>query len=107
MGRSLAGEVAAMRARLEAVYAQLVYRGEESLDAPPIPLVDHILERFEPFARFDRFQLGAITRRGIPHRMNPLGGSGVLYNLPILCLRARRAPAAVASTADRPRLSHT
>ena len=40
VGRSLAGEVAAMRGRLEAGYTPLVYRGEEALDGAPV----HVLE---------------------------------------------------------------
>jgi hypothetical protein len=42
--------------------------GEQALDAAPITLIDHVLERFEPFSRFERFELGAVTRRSIPHR---------------------------------------
>ena len=40
VGRSLAGEVAAMRERLQAGYAPLVYRGQEALDGTPV----HVLQ---------------------------------------------------------------
>ena len=53
----------------DALHAGVVTEGcQQPLHAAPVTLIDHVLERFEPFPLFERFELGAVNRRSIPHR---------------------------------------
>jgi hypothetical protein len=42
--------------------------GKQALDAPPITLLDYVVERLTPFTLLDRLELGVVALDGVSHR---------------------------------------
>jgi hypothetical protein len=96
VGRSLTAEVAAMRRRLEAGYAPLVYRGEEMLDGTPV----HVLVDTPEPGTTTTFWIDA--RTSLPRRVAVAAAGGRDIRLDF-GYRGSARPASVTATFVGPR----